>query len=115
MSLTDVANGGRVVAGVVFFYVWLRWAIAVRWGRWWDTRALFILFSTIWVVILFAIANNLGLLPESWLESIAVGVWVLVVGSGLFLAIGFEFEQRRAKARREAAEFPKEEAGEHHG
>ena len=104
MGLDDVANGGRVLAGAVFFYVWLRWAIAVRWGRWWDTRALFILFSTIWVVILFAVANNLGLLHKDWLPWVAAGVWIVVCGSGLFLAIGFEFEQRKARQRRREEE-----------
>jgi hypothetical protein len=102
MSLEDVANGGRVLAGVVFFYVWVRWAIVVRWGKWWDTRALFILFSTLWVVTLFAVANNLGFIPASWLPAAAAAVWVVVSATGLFLAVGFEFEQRKAKERRAA-------------
>jgi hypothetical protein len=100
--LESIANGGRVLAGVSFFYVWVRWAFVVRWGKWWDTRALFILFSAIWVVILFAVAINMGLLPEAWFPWVAALVWVVVAGSGLFLAVGFEFEQRRARRRREA-------------
>jgi uncharacterized membrane protein len=100
MDLETVANGGRVLAGATFLYVWVRWAIVVRWGKWWDTRALFILFSTIWVVILFAVANNLGYVPVEWLPWVAAIVWIVVSASGVFLAVGFEFEQRKAKQRR---------------
>ena len=102
MVLESIANVGRVLAGVAFLYVWVRWAYVVRWGKWWDTRALFILFSTLWVVTLFAVANNLGYVPVEWLPWVAAAVWVVVAGTGLFLAVGFEVEQRKAKRRRAA-------------
>jgi hypothetical protein len=63
---------------------------------------LFILFWTIAAVILFAVAINNGWIPDSWGQWAAAVVWVLIAGSGLFLAVGFEFEQRRARRRREA-------------
>lgn len=105
MSLETVGDAGRIAAGAVFLYVWVRWSFTTKWGKWWDTRALFILFLTIWAVILFAVVNNaLGWIPPEWLPLVAAIIWFTVFGSGLFLAIGYEVEQRKAARRRAEAE-----------
>jgi hypothetical protein len=90
----------RVLSAVVFLWVFLRWSTSTRWWHWWDTRALFVLFASIAIVTGWSVLAAAGAIPE-WLKPwVAAFTWSLVGGSGVFLAIGYEREQWRARQKR---------------
>lgn len=90
----------RVAAAVVFLWVFLRWSTSTQWWRWWDTRALFVLFASIAIVTGWSVLLAAGAVPD-WLKPwLAAVTWSLIGGSGLFLAAGYEREQWRARQER---------------
>jgi hypothetical protein len=91
----------RIVSAVIFLWVFLRWSTSTTWWRWWDTRALFVLFASIAVVTGWAVLAAAGAIPE-WLKPwVAAAAWSLVGGSGVFLAVGYEREQWKDRRWRE--------------
>lgn len=87
----------RIATAVIFLWVFLRWSTSTRWWEWWDTRALFTVFMSIAVVSGWSVLIAANLIPE-WLKPwISAVAWSLIGGSGLFLAIGYEREQWRAR------------------
>lgn len=95
----DVAAG---LVPAVFLYVWLRWAIATRWTRYYDTRAIFTLYGVIVLVSTWGIAARAHLFLAEWLPWVGAIAWLMILGAGIFLLVGFEVEQARARAHRRA-------------
>lgn len=95
----DVA---RVLAAVFFLWVWIRFGTSTRWWLFWDTRALFILFTVLFLVVFYSVM--IGLWPPGSDQRVIVAavVWVIVAGAAGFLAVGYEVEQRRARRQDDA-------------
>ncbi len=90
---------GRWIGFLFFAYVWVRWGTSTRWTRYWDTRALFVLFGACTTVSGYAVF--VGFFPPGATARIvaAAVAWLVISGSAVFLAVGYEVEQYRARRR----------------
>lgn len=93
---------GRWVAFLGFVYVWARWGTSTRWTRYWDTRAIFVLLGACTVVTGYAVF--VSFFPQGAAARVvaAAVAWLILAGSAVFLAVGYEVEQAKARDRERA-------------
>lgn len=93
---------GRWIGFLFFVYVWIRWGTSTDWTRYWDTRALFVLFGTCSVVTGYAVFVSFFETGDLARIIAAAVTWLVISASAVFLAVGYEVEQKRARARSRA-------------
>jgi peptidoglycan/LPS O-acetylase OafA/YrhL len=99
MVVDYVDDVAAVLVPAVFLYVWVRWSTSTKWRRYYDTRAIFTLYGVIVLVTIWGVAARAHLLLSEWLPWVGAVAWVLILGAGVFLLVGYEVEQARARRR----------------
>jgi hypothetical protein len=88
---------GRWIGCLGFMYIWVRFGLSTRWTRYWDTRAIFVLLGTCSIVNFYAVFV-LFFPPGAAARVAAAAVtWLVIAGAAVFLVVGFEIEQKKAR------------------
>jgi len=93
MFVDDVA---RIVALLAFLYFTVRFLTSSRWWTHFDTTAIAVLCGVIAGVLAFAIGANAGWFDGSR-DYVAAAIYSVIAAAAVFLAVGYEVEQRRAR------------------
>lgn len=96
-----VDDAARVVALLAFLYFTVRFLTSSQWWTHFDTTAIAVLCGVCGGVLAFAIGANAGWFDGSR-DYIAAAIYVVIAAAALFLAVGYEVEQRRARRARRA-------------